>query len=275
MQADLKVIIFIHRIAQYMYLSPCVSKNKFVFRLVGAFLAIFSIPLGCVLLRPRVTFFKRLPTSCFIMDLANFFMGYTCLAIFCGMQNIPRRNWRAKVSSRIVLIERMLTNMKFSFKKNKQIVLKYWILHGVYILIHSLQLYDWSSRYDFDIISSYLEFRIVNYWAGFSTLMIFEWLNFIRRRYEHLDQYVKTVVSQKVLLLPVVVKELRLIGEVYKNLTELTVELNALFSFHLFFVISVSMVLTLHGLSFSLVLLYTLVSSIAALIFVVVFFVSL
>lgn len=104
--------------------------------------------------------------------------------------------------------------------------------------------------------------------------MIFEWLNFIRRRYEHLDQYVNKIISQKVILVSLAVKELRLVGEVYKNLTELTVELNTLLSFHLFFLISVSMVLTLHGLSFSLVILYSLSSRLAGLNYVVAFFVS-
>lgn len=114
----------------------------------------------------------------------------------------------------------------------------------------------------------------MHYWAGFSALLIFEWLKFLTRRYAHINQTLQNTFSSQVLLTHYVVKELQVIGLIFTNLEEMTSSLNKLFSFHLLFLLVSSIFTTLYGLSFAIILFYSLQSSLAAIVHSTIFFVS-
>ncbi|XP_066254949.1 uncharacterized protein [Euwallacea similis] len=196
--------------------------------------------------------------------------SYVFLSYFCIKQNRYIHNW-LKIQTLLQRTEVLLQTINFSLR-SYIFFPKFILLHVLFLVIHSSQLLYWYFCNEMYLTLSYILFRVIHYWASFATVLIYEWLKVLRRRYSHVNKYIKLLLLSKVVVVRQICHQLRIVAEIYANLDEIIQELNIVFSYHLLFLIVTSILITLHGLSFAMVMFYSLGSSITALVYVSVFF---
>ncbi|KAL1493345.1 hypothetical protein ABEB36_011417 [Hypothenemus hampei] len=197
---------------------------------------------------------------------------FVSLAIFFATQNFYEKMWQC-LEARIIKTEFLLRTLNYVAPKGR-FSLKFRIIHLLYFLIHGSQIYMWIKLYQINLLFSYTSFRVSHYWALFSTFLIYEWIKFLSRRFKFLDEYLGKQFSKRVIVLHETAKELRSIGKIYKNLSDLVHQSNKIFFYHLTSLTVLSLLITLHGLSFAVVQFYNVRSSLAALGFVTAYFIN-
>ncbi|XP_066157939.1 uncharacterized protein [Euwallacea fornicatus] len=270
LQADLKVLMYLHTQGRFMFLIPWTSRNKSWMRVLGIIIACALAPIAYKLLTLRLYYFTRLPITCLVMDMSNFLTSYIFLSYFCIKQNRYINNW-LKIQTLLLRTEVLLTTINFSLR-SYIFFPKFALLHILFFIIHSSQLLYWYLSNEMNLALSYIMFRVIHYWTSFATIVILEWLEVLRRRYDHVNKYIKQLLLSRIGVVHQICHQLRIVTEIYSNLDEIIHELNTVFSYHLFFLIITSILMTLHGLSFAMVMFYTLGSSVTALAYVSAFF---
>lgn len=200
-------------------------------------------------------------------------------------------NWQ-RLMDTVSKTESLLRKIRFSSTKD-YFFWKYGFMHVIFIIVHGWQIHRWLTHNQCDLVISYIGFRylyifgscyikltilfffrLVHYCLTFITLIIYQWFIFLSTRYNYLEKYLKRIFSQRIIITHHVVEELHMIWEIYKNLTVISQELNTIFSIYLFFIIFLTMMLTLHGLSFAILLGSSLSTCLPAVVYVALHMVS-
>ncbi|XP_060515845.1 uncharacterized protein LOC132695551 [Cylas formicarius] len=272
---EYEVFLILSKQGRIMLFAPLNIDKLMYLKILSPFLAVITFVITAESFRARLPILKTFPTSVAVMDIWYSILSWVFVSSCLWNSAFKVKSWK-QLFDYLKTVEK-LTNKYMEHKKNKSkapLWLKYLLINLMFVIIHGAHNYLWIAYKKYALISSYLFFRVAQYYMTTVSVFFCHILLFVSVKYDQLNRYLRYHFSRRIIVVRHSLSELKYVMEICEILSKIVKNVNIVFGLQLFILYASAICFLIHSISFAIVTklnaFYVLGSSVTYVIFFIV-----